>query len=136
MKPYYETQDLHLNLENPDVQVQALVDFLKPRTSKEDLSDKSLSDFQNDLITYIESQLKEKSVAGLYDQQLWLQVEDHDIREEFQFRFLEKYSLELIDQDKRDEAIDLISGYISEKETLAEEQSVKLGRGLMANVVQ
>lgn len=136
MKPYYETQDLHLNLENPDVQVQALVDFLKPRTSKEDLSDKPLSDFQNDLITYIELQLKEKSVAGLFNQQLWLQVEDHDKREEFHFRFLEKYSLELINEDKKSEAIDLISGYISEKETLGEEQSVKLGRGLMANVVQ
>ena len=126
---------MHLDLENPDEQIQKLLDYLKPYLSKEDLSNRTLIDVQDELITYIKLQLEEESVADLYVQQLWLQVEDHDTREELHYLFVEKYVSEMVETN-RNGAVDLLTAYILEKETLGEQVSSERARVLMASVVQ
>lgn len=136
MRPHHVVQDYHLDLENPEEQIQPLLDYLKPYLSKEDLSGRSLEDIQSELVSYMESRLvSSESVADIMNKQLWLQVEDHDTREQMHYDFTEKYVREILDEDP-DKALDVITTYIFEKQTIGEEEYERLGRELMEELMR
>lgn len=137
MRPYHSTQEMHLDFENPNPQIEALLSSLKGRLSEEDLSGKSLDTIQQDLIDYLEEELESSaSVVSVIEKQLWLQVEDTQIREEMHFAFTERYTKELENKGDTEGVVDLLGAYILEKQTLGYENFANKGRELMAEYVR
>jgi hypothetical protein len=135
MKPYYETQIYHFDPENADEQIESLLSVLRGRLSKEDLSDKSLEELQTSLETYLRSALaSDETIAHVFNEQLWRQIEDEDTREELHFRFVEKYVKELQDSD-HDKAIEIVSDYILEKQYYELADWERKGRALLSTLV-
>ena len=135
MKPYYETQEIHFDPNNADAQVDALVASLKGKLSSDDLSYKTVAELQLELEAYLRKSLaSEDTVAHVYDEQLWRQLEDEATREELHFRFLEKYLRELRDVD-HDKAVEIVTDYILEKQFYSLEDWEEKGRNLLATLV-
>ena len=56
------------------------------------LSEKTLTETQTDLITYLRAGLADPAtVTNIFNDQTWQQVEDQAVRSELEFRILEKY---------------------------------------------
>lgn len=116
MKPPYPVEVIHYDPATADKAVQDIIDFLKPVTSKDDLSGRTIDDVQNELIAYLRSTLADpSSIVHVYNQQLFRQVEDDATREELQFRFLDRYVQEIKATDP-DKAVQEVTDYILEKE--------------------
>lgn len=136
MKPSYPVIDYHLDFENPDAQVQPLIDFLKPYLNTDDLSGKTAEEIQQELMAYLASRLAtEESIQDLYEKQLWLQVESAQMRENFQYQFVERRAQELLSTD-RSEAINIVSDYILEKQTLGPKEYEDKGRSLLDQILK
>lgn len=136
MKPYYPVVDYHFDTENPEAQIEELLSFISPYLSEEDLTNRSMEDIQNDLVLYMEGRLaSQESVADIMDKQLWLQIDDDDVREEMHFAFTEKFAWQIIDDDEQ-RAIDLVSDYILEKETFGLKDWAKKGKELLEELVE
>ncbi|MBU0613787.1 LCP family protein [Patescibacteria group bacterium] len=135
MKPYYETVDYHLDLQNPSQQIGSLLDRIRPYLSSDDLSDKTLSDIQGELIAYLDDALiDDDEFQIVVQQQLWLQIEDDSLREEYHYAFIEKYAYTFYDENSED-VVDVVSAYIMEKELLEIFDWAERGRGLLAYFV-
>ncbi|MFA5946629.1 MAG: hypothetical protein WC813_01255 [Patescibacteria group bacterium] len=116
IKPEYAVKEMHFDSTNADEQVGALIDFLKGKVSKDDLSLRTIDDVQTELVTYLRAGLSnDEVVARVYGAQLWQQVEDDDVREELEFRYLDKYVLQIVEQDPQ-AAEQTISDYILVKD--------------------
>lgn len=128
MKPYYATVDYHFNADDPDAQLDALIEFLKPYLSAEDLSGRTIESIQYELDTYLEERLaSDHPIDDILDKRLWLQVEDHERREYFHYEFMVR-SLEDLEHE---EIVTIITDYIFEKETLGEDESAQKGKNLL-----
>ncbi len=135
MKPYYDTKIYHYDPENADAQVDALVASLEGKLSKEDLSNKSAEELQTELEAYLRSSLaSSKSVEHAYDEQLWRQLDDTDVREELHYRFLAKYVAELQSED-RDKAVQIASDYVLEKQYFELTEWEDKGRALLGSLL-
>ncbi len=136
MRPYYHVVDYHFDAENADAQVDALVESLRGRLSDEDLSFKTVEELQHELEAYLREALAdEASVEHVYDEQLWGQLEDEDIREELHFRFMERYVRELKDVD-HDKAVEVVTDYILEKQYYGLTSWEKKGRNLLSTLIE
>ncbi len=137
MKPYYETVDYHLDLENPDEQIEALLRRIRPYLSDADLSDRTLEEVQDELIAYLEEALVgELPVDAIIERALWMQIEDDAVRNDLHYRLVEDYVYALIDSGKKDEAVEYLTTYIIEVEAFELEDYAKRGRGLMQYIAQ
>ena len=136
MRPYYETQDYHFDFENYEEQIDALVEWMRPWLSDDDLAEISLETIQQTLIDFINSMLaSEESVGELVEKQLWLQIEDDETREELHYAIIETYVAEL-GEEAVNEAIEVLSNYILEKETLGLDDWAKKGKTLLGEVLE
>lgn len=136
MRPEYETQDMHLDFENPDAQIAALLDRIRTVTSKDDLSDRTIEEVQTDLIAYLDGMLVSgESLAREMNDQLWRQVVDEGERERLHYAYIEAYAYELL-ADDREAAVQLIADYILEKQTLGLLIWEKEGRDLLDRLLQ
>lgn len=136
MKPEYDTEDYHLDLENPSEQVEDLLDRIRSRTSKDDLSDRTLEEVQAELVKYLEEYLdSSQSVEVMFDEQLWRQVEDEGDRESLHYHFVEAYAQELLPAE-HEKAVQLVADYILEKQTTGELIWEQMGRALLESIVQ
>lgn len=128
MRPWFDTKDYHLDFENPNEQIEGLIEFMRPYLSEDDLSERPLELIQEDLVDYLyyRSELDEP-VDDILEKQLWLQVESAPDREELQFEFLIR---EIKDYDN-ELAKEKISDYILEKEIFGEDEWVENGRRLL-----
>lgn len=132
LKPHYDTQELHFDLENPDEQIEKLLQRIRPYLSDEDLSDKPLESYQDELLRFMQDEIKtDDGVRGVFAKQLWLQVEDDILREEMHYAYLEAYLQlpEVVDDVQEKE--DVITAYILEKETLGVVEYVEKGKDLL-----
>ncbi len=135
MKPFYETVDYHLDLEDPDAQIAALLDRIRPYLSKDDLSDRTLGDVQAELVAYLRDALTTaEGTALVVDEETWRQVEDDAVREELHYAFIEAYATAHAATDN-DAAVQLVADYILEKQTLGLAEWEEKGRALLATVV-
>lgn len=136
MKPYYDTKIYHFDPEHADDQISSLLSVLRGRLSPEDLSDKSLEELQTELEKYLRSALASNAtVAQVFDEQVWRQVENDATREELHFRFVEKYVKELRDTD-HDKAVQIVTDYILEKQYYGLDEWETKGRTLLSTLVQ
>ncbi|KKW30490.1 MAG: hypothetical protein UY72_C0011G0002 [Candidatus Uhrbacteria bacterium GW2011_GWD2_52_7] len=136
MKPEYDTELMHLDLENPDAQIAALLDRIRPVTSKDDLSDRTIEEVQKELVAYLDDVLASgDSLAREMDDQLWRQVVQEGERERLHFAFVEAYAYELL-ADDHDAAVQLVADYILEKQTLGSLVWESEGRDLLDSLLQ
>jgi anionic cell wall polymer biosynthesis LytR-Cps2A-Psr (LCP) family protein len=136
MRPYYETKEYHFDADNAEAQIDSLISTLEGRLSDEDLSLRSLEELQVELEAYMrESLASSDSVAHVYEEQLWRQLEDEEVREELHFRFMEKYLRELGDTDP-DKAVEVVTDYVLEKQFYGLTEWEEKGRNLLATLVE
>lgn len=136
MKPYYATVDLHFDTENPDEQIAALLDRVRPYLSTDDLSDKPLEEYQTELIAYLTDALQQPEAAQhVVDAEEWRQVEDDAAREALHYAYVEWYVQSLAGTDAA-AATAVLADYILEKQTLGVPEYEALGRQLMETIVQ
>ena len=135
MKPYYKTEIYHFDSLNAEEQISSILAMLEGRLSSEDLSHKSLSEIQEALEKYLYDMLgNEESIAHVYGEQLWRQVEDESVREELHYRFLERYVREMKGVD-RDAAIQAVTDYILEMQFFGLSDWETRGMVLMSTIV-
>lgn len=135
MKPAYPVVDYHLDVDNADAQVQALVDYLKPYLSHEDLSLRTMESIQAELAAYLlERSQSDESLSDVVEKQLWLQVEDDETREDLHHRVIIQYTSELAVSDSV-LAIDLLTEYILEMETLGYQDFADLAKAQLRALV-
>ena len=109
---------------------------MRPWLSDDDLAEISLETIQQTLIDFINSMLaSEESVGELVEKQLWLQIEDDETREELHYAIIETYVAEL-GEEAVNEAIEVLSNYILEKETLGLDDWAKKGKTLLGEVLE
>jgi anionic cell wall polymer biosynthesis LytR-Cps2A-Psr (LCP) family protein len=136
MKPFYETQNLHLDFANADAQVAILLDRIRGRVSTADLSDRTIADVQDELILYLQKALDDGDPEFLVvvEAESWRQVEDEATREELHFAYVDKYANELAGTDK-EAAVQFVADYILEKQTLGLSEWESKGRDLLTTLV-
>lgn len=135
MKPFYATVDYHLDFENPDAQIAALLDRIRPYMSDADLSDRSLTDVQDELVTYLRNaESTTEGVALVVAEETWRQVEDETVREELHYAFMEKH-VQMLKDDDQNAAVQYVTDYIIEKQTLGLSTAEEKGRALLATLV-
>jgi len=116
MKPFYPVTDIHYDPEHAPEQVGKLIDFLKGKVSPVDLSLKPLGEVQAQLVTYLRDALADdEAMKRVFAEQMWRQVEDQDVREELQYRYLDKYVL-TVNKTDPEGAQKFVTDYILEKE--------------------
>lgn len=138
MKPRHAgIVDYHFDFEGGEDQVDSLLDRIRGVTSSEDLSEKPLSAYQQELTTFLDVSLRQggEDYQRVIDRQLWLQIEDTDARERWHFAYLEKQVNDLMDEEIN-EAINLITTFIIEKETFGQEESVSKAEALLRSVIE
>ncbi len=135
MKPFYATVDYHLDFENSDAQVAALLDRIRPYMSSADLSGRTLADVQDELIQYLENaKLTPEGVDLVITEETWRQVEDETVREDLHYAFMERHVAVLAGTDHA-AAVQYVTDYIIEKQTLGLSASEEKGRALLATLV-
>ncbi len=136
MKPFYVTQDLHLDFANSETQVATLLARLQGRLSKDDLSNRTISEVQTELVAYLERAFDdgdpEFSVVVMAES--WRQVEDDAKREELHYAYVEKYAKQLNATDHVS-AVQYVADYILEKQTLGLSEWEAKGRDLLTTLV-
>lgn len=136
MRPHYDTVDYHLDLEDPDAQLAPLLERIRPYTTKDDLSDRTLGDIQVELVAYLTDALGDDAeVAHVWSEATWRQVEDDATREELQYAFVERYARLLAASGEREAATNAVADYILEKQTLGVAAYEANGRDLLASIV-
>jgi len=134
MRPYYETVDYHYDPDTIESQIEDWVEFLRPYLSSNDLSELSLEEIQNSIISYLWDSIESPdSIEDIIEGQLWLQIEDDDTREELHYALIESYANQLDDPDA---IIDTVSLYILEKEALELEDWAQKGKELLSTMVE
>ncbi|EKD47414.1 MAG: hypothetical protein ACD_66C00073G0002 [uncultured bacterium] len=94
----------------------------------------SIEEVQASIVSYIQDAIEsDEGIEGIYDKQLWLQIEDDQTREELHYVIVESYVKDLQDQE---EIIDVMSLYILEKETLGENNWAQKGKELLSSMVE
>lgn len=131
MKPYWETVDIHFDLDNPTEQIEQISNYIGPLLSEDDFSGRSSEDVQAELVDYLNYRLfAEEPVADIMEQMLWLQIEDGELREQYHYDFLVRYVTEA-DTDLVEE-IDLITNYVLEMEALGCDEYASQGKELLS----
>lgn len=137
MKPYHPVVDYHFDFENPDPQIQALLDRIRPYLSAEDLSDKDIVEYQQEIIDFLEEQITTpEGIEGVVKKELWLQVEDDALRTGYHYRYKEAYVEVLLDRGEKEEAQKQVADFILEYTALENEEMIGKGEGLLRRVLQ
>jgi len=110
MRPSYEIQEIKYDEVAPGEQVKKLLGSIVDILPENDYSNESLADIQGRLLKKINQNIDDKEfVRWAYDNHLWLQIEDDQVRQETHFSLLNKH-LESYDSNEDKEL--LISEYI------------------------
>ncbi|MFI3155388.1 MAG: hypothetical protein QX199_04455 [Methylococcaceae bacterium] len=136
MKPYYDVQDLHFDPANASAQITKLLAPLEGRLSSFDLSHRTITEIQSDLINYLTDVIAGKTgtIDDVISQKLWLQVEDSGQRESFHYQFIE-VSATTLNLSNHTAAIQLVADYILEKQTLGLLVWETKGRALLTTLI-
>lgn len=118
MIPYHATVDYHYDASTLEQDLQQKIDFMEPLLTPDDLTGLSNEQIQAQLVAFLEDQLdSDESVAEVIEQQLWLQISEDSVREQFQFAFAERYFNELLPTDQAT-AVKYLTDYILAKQVL------------------
>lgn len=118
MQPYHQTVDYHYDPNTLEEDLQKKIDFIQPLLNTDDFSGRSLEDIQAEVIAYLQDRLdSDQSINDVMQQQLWLQINQDVVREQYKFWFTERYFKELAPTDQT-AAVKLLSDYILEQQAL------------------
>ncbi len=132
MRPEYETVDYHFDVDNPAAQLEKYYAYFDRVLPDNVFTGRSLEEIQIELVAYLSEQLMgDASVDSILTSQIWLQVEDNVTREELHYQIIEARVYELVELSQWQQAIDLLSDYILEKQALGLEEWEDQGRGLL-----
>jgi anionic cell wall polymer biosynthesis LytR-Cps2A-Psr (LCP) family protein len=134
MRPYFETIDYHFDATKINDQIDAWEERLRPYLSTNDLTGVSNEEIQASIISYLQDVVMSKQdIERVVDEQLWLQVEDEQIREKLNYDLITTYVSGLYDTSV---IINLMSLYILEKETLGKDDWAQKGKEFLINVIE
>lgn len=136
MIPYHQTVDYHYDQNSLEEDLQQKIDFMQPLLTQDDLTGRSKEEIQAELVAFLEDRLvSEESVADVVAQELWLQVEEEQVREQFEFAYAERYfeELKLTDQAA---AVKYMSDYILEQQALGNETYIEQAKRDLENIVE
>ncbi|KKQ78762.1 MAG: Cell envelope-related transcriptional attenuator [Parcubacteria group bacterium GW2011_GWC2_38_7] len=133
MRPAYEVQDIAYIPENLDDYLNRMLGPVKQYLSPDDYSEITIEQKQANLMKAINEKKNDPEfIAWVYENKLWLQIENNEDRLRVQFDFLKKY-LELNSvKDKKEE---IILDYILEMENRGEAEWLDKGRDLLAKEI-
>ncbi|HOX60608.1 MAG TPA: hypothetical protein PLV72_01215 [Candidatus Magasanikbacteria bacterium] len=133
MRPAYSVQDIEYVPENLGQYLDSTLSPIKDRLAKDDYSGDTAEEVQNKLLNLIDGRKNDPEfIAWVFENDLWLQIEDREKRLSTQFEFLEKYiSLE----SKKAESKSIVAEYILEMENRGESMWVEKGRELLAREI-
>ncbi len=134
MSPYFETVDYHFDASTIREQITIWEDRLRPYLSTTDLTGVSYEDIQASIIAYLKNTAQTgNEIEHVIDNQLWLQIDDEQIREQLQYDLAVAYCATLNDPQ---EIIDFVSIYILEQEVLGNDDWAQKGKELLASMVE
>ncbi|MBI2436329.1 MAG: LCP family protein [Candidatus Magasanikbacteria bacterium] len=128
MRPAYTVQDIPYDSEHLNENLSKMLDPIKHllTSSYTGISEEQI---QSKLMETINSKKNEPEfIAWAFDNDIWLQIEDDEIRKQTQFEFLEN-KLALIEQKENRKA--LIADYILEMQYISEDWWADKGKNLL-----
>lgn len=136
MIPYHQTVDYHYDQNTLEEDLQKKIDFMQPLLTKDDLTGRSKEEIQAELVAFLQDRLvSEESVADVVAQELWLQVEEEQVREQLEFEYVERYFEELRTSDQV-AAVKYMSDYILEQQALGNETYLEQARANLESIVE
>lgn len=133
MRPAHAVQDIQYVPENLEKYLDTTLGSIKNILSKKDFSGVSATNTQAHLLKMINDKKDDVAfIVWVFENNLWLQIEDDEKRLFTQFNFLERYlSLASVKENRSS----LISDYILEMEHRGEGEWAKKGEGLLAKEI-
>ncbi|MBT4722822.1 hypothetical protein HN958_00970 [Candidatus Falkowbacteria bacterium] len=132
-KVYYDILDIKYDEEIVDEYLLRMLNPIKDRLDPDDYGDITDQEAQDRVIDSIKEGMKnDLTVAWLYDNNVWYQIDDKSDRLNYQYQIVEKY-LDTVDNSFEKESI--ITDYILEMEYLNAHDFVEKGRALLELVV-
>lgn len=137
MKPFHPVVDMHFDFENPDPQIEAFLERIRPYLSEDDLSDKDLASYQDEIRLFLDEQIEsEDGVESVVQKELWLQLEDRELRENYHYIYTEAYANQLIRSGHESRAEQFITDFILMYQALDRDEMEKRGHTLLRDVLQ
>lgn len=128
-RPAYSVKDIPYVSDNLSEYIDSSLGPVKNRLSKDDYSGVSKAETENKLLKLIAEKIDDKNfVAWSYENNLWLQIEDHEKRLSVQYDILSRYLPQTIASADRQ---DIISDYILEMENYGEVSWAEKGKELL-----
>ncbi len=134
MIPHFDVADYHFDPNSAESQIAAIQEFIEPLLTGESYLGISAEEAQQALTESIENILAlDYFDEHSFSKQLWRQVEDEYIRENYHYQYIQKF-IEAGEGSVADQ-IEVISDYILEKQTLGLDDWEEKGRGLLSEVL-
>lgn len=136
MRPAYPAAEYHFDPNEPLKGLTAFYANVAKRLPRDDYAGATLAQVQSALVATIEERLaSDERVDDLLDKAIWLQVEDGGERERLHFALIERTARSLAQEGRTDEAVDLVAGFVLEKDTLGLEGPARDGRALLSDLL-
>jgi len=131
MRPHYLVQDFAFDPDTIDEHLHTYLDRIVPYLNNKDYSGATLEDVQNKLIAQIDAGLEdEQTIEWLYENNVWLQIEDDETRLSYEYEIVKSYARTL---DSTEEKQKLLGDLVLEFEHIgADEWSQKARKDLEA----
>jgi hypothetical protein len=134
MRPAHMVADIPYIPEDLSEYLEKTLDPIKGHLSRDDYSGNSEEAIQKTLLTMIETKKEDPAfIDWAFENNLWLQVDDHNKRLEIQYEFLEAYLKRVTDPAERRT---LMSDYILEMEHGGEDAWAEKGRVLLQKEIE
>lgn len=136
MRPSYQVADYHFDPEAPLKGLEGFYATVARHLGKKDFSGATAGQVQEALVASVDAALASgKPMDGLFDKEIWLQVEDAATRERLHFALVERQARALALSGDLEGAIGLVTDFVIEKETLGLGSPEHEGRALLARLI-
>lgn len=136
MIPYHQTVDYHYDQDSLEEDLQKKIDFMKPLLTQDDLTGRTEEEIQAELVAFLQDRLEaEESVGNVVEQELWLQVDEEQVRQQLEFQYVERYFEELKTTDQA-AAVKYLSDYILEQQALGHNIYIEQAREELEGMVE
>lgn len=136
MVPYHQTVDYHYDQNTLEEDLQQKINFMQPLLTQDELTGRSQEEIQAELVAFLQDRLEsDESVSDVVAQELWLQVEEEQVREQLEFEYAERFFEELKVTDQV-AAVKYMSDYILEQQALGNETYLEPARADLENLVE
>lgn len=133
MRPAYVVQDIPYAEEYLGEYLDKMIKPVKDLLPGDDYSGLSEEEAQNKLLEIINEKKDDTEfIVWVFENKLWLQIEDKEKRLAIQYDFLEKYLLTLSEKSERES---VLADYILEMEHYGENQWVEKGKELLSKQI-